>query len=262
MNPMTLEYKTEISMDDALDIDMQIFRAIKEYRLQSLGQLAIDVVVDRLNIEPFYEFMLDFNAGNNHPYHNLYHSTCVMLNAYEGAWSTIDHSIDYDEVQEDIRGLCVGALMHDFNHSGGHLSDEENIKHAQQGLRIAQSYANSKLLGLSPRSLAVAESVIKVTQYPFIHEPISFYEQIIRDADLMMPYEEDPDALQKQYIGLKNEIEIQKGEFTPQNFAVGVKKFLSMEVKWHTEWAATKAEIRNWEMIKSKLCKLLGGEYE
>jgi len=248
---MTLEYKKPITMDEALDIDMQIFSAIRGYRLQSLGQLAIDAIVDRLNLEPFYEFLTSFNESNDLPYHNLYHSTCVFLNCYEGAWC-----LDRDD--EEIRGLCAGALLHDFNHSGGHLVDSENIKIALRGLMLAQAYAKGKLLGLSPRSLLIAEEVIKVTQYPFIHEPKTIPEMIIRDSDLMQPYEETPEILLKQYIGLKEEIEVQKKTtFTRSAFAAGVKKFQDSETVWHTDWAIEKAKVRSWEMIKVDLVKLI-----
>lgn len=249
----TLEFKKPMQIEDALELDMKIFKAIKANRLQSLGKTAVEVVVDRLNLEPFYEFLVSFNKSNDLPYHNLYHAECVFLNCYEGAWIS---KIEGDE----LRGLCAGALLHDFNHSGGKLVDSENIKIALDGLKVAQAYANSKLLGLRPLALATAYNVIKVTQYPFIDEPSIMTERIIRDADLMQPYEESPSALKKQYLGLKAEVELMKGvTYTQSEFARGCKTFQDNETNWHTEWAIEKANIRNWEMVKCNLVKIVSG---
>lgn len=249
------DFKKSINMEEALDADMQVLMAIKEYRLQSLGEFAVDVIVDRLNIEPFYDFLRTFNHSNDLPYHNFYHSTSVLLNCYEGAWHTGLND-------EEIRGLCIGALLHDFNHSGGELADEENIYLALKGLSSAQAYAKSMLIGLSPESLKIAESVIRVTQYPFILEPDTFVKQIVRDADLMQPYEEIPCVLVNQYLGLKVEVEIQKNtKFSDKEFADGLKIWQNKEVDWHTEWALDKSKVRNWEMVKSDLYYLLIGDH-
>jgi hypothetical protein len=249
----TLEFKKPMNIEDALELDMKIFKAIKAYRLQSLGKVAVEVVVDRLNLEPFYEFLVSFNCSKDLPYHNQYHAECVLLNCYEGAW----HSKIEDE---ELRGLCAGALLHDFNHSGGKLVDSENIKLALEGLKVAQAYAQSRLLGLSSLACATAFNVIKITQYPFVYEPSIMTERIIRDADLMQPYEESPAQLRKQYLGLKDEIELMKcTTYTRSEFAQGCKTFQDNETNWHTEWALNKANDRNWEMVKSHLVKVISG---
>ena len=238
-------------MEVALEIDLEIFQAIKDFRLQSMGLMAVETIVDRLNLEPFHEF-LGFNAGNDLPYHNYYHAACMVLNCYEGA-----HHSSLGE--EETRGLCAAALLHDFNHLGGYqISDAENIAFALKGLRTAQAYASSMLLGLSPTSLKIAEESIKITEYPFIQEPKTIHEMIIRDADLMQPYDDNPDFLLAQYLGLKEEIEIRHGRtYTRKEFAEGQKNFLDKEVVWHTEWAIEKAKARNWEMVKSDLAELI-----
>lgn len=251
MNLSTLEYKQDITIDDAMKSDFDVLNAVKEYRLQSLNKVAIDIIIDRLNLEPFYEFLILFNKSNKFPYHNYYHSSCVFLNCYEGAW--ISDLQDFDEV----RGLCTAALFHDFNHSGGILTDEENIKEALNGLKLAQHYAASKHLGLSTRSLEVAEAAIKITQFPFIKEPLTLTDRIIRDADMMQLYDEDESKLLKQYLGLKAEIELFKQiTFTIDEFASGCRDFQN-SIDWHTEWALKKAEVRNFYLIKINLEKLI-----
>jgi len=248
----TLEYKnSDRTVGETLDLDMQIFNAIKKYRLQSLGNSAVLAIVDRLNLEPFLDFFKNFNHAKDLPYHNEYHCLCVMLNAYEGSY--------YAKLtDEEVRGLCAGAMFHDFNHSGGKLQDHQNIKIAQEGLKIAQSYAKSKLLGLSEVEFQIASSVISVTEYPFAKAPSTMMEHIIRDADLMQPYEESARALIKQYQGLKVEIEVQRNRtYSMVEFATGVKNFQHDETIWHTEWGYEKSQARNWEMAKTNLFNLL-----
>lgn len=237
-------------MEEALDDDMKVFKAIKSYQLQNLNDLAINVIVDRLNLEPFYEFLKTFNKSNFLPYHNFYHSTCVFLNCYEGAYySNLD--------DEEIRGLCAAALLHDFGHSGGKLVDSENIKIALNGLKTANLYASSKMMGLSEKSMKIAIESISITQYPFLRNPSTQSESIIRDADLMQPYENWDSKLINQYVGLKEEIEIQRGvSYTMSEFADGVKAFIET-TDWHTEWAHEKAKTRNFDMVKSKLVSSL-----
>jgi hypothetical protein len=234
-----------------LEADMTIFKAIKDRSLMNAD--VVEFIVDRLNLEPFYEFMVSFNKSNDLPYHNLYHSFCVFLNCYEGCY--------YEALeQEEARGLCAAALLHDFNHSGGRLVDSENIQLALQGLEHAQIYASSKLLGLSPLSLMIAQDSIQVTQFPFIYEPQSITQKIIRDADLMQPYEDDLEKMRDQFLGLKVEMEIaRKTTYTRHEFATGCKTFQDAQV-WHTNWAIEKAEAKDWEERKLNLQLLLMGE--
>ena len=237
-------------MDDALESDMKVFDAIKKYRLQSQKN-AVNVLVDRLNLEPFLDFFTTFNTNNQLPYPNLYYAKCVFLNCYEGAWHTGIND-------EEIRGLCAGALLHDFNHSGGKLNDSENIKKALKGLNDAQAYAASNLLGLSKTSFSIANSVIKISQYQFENNPETFPEKIIRDAIQMQPYEVSLKVILKQYMRLKSENEMRQSRSDENhNFSNDLRQFLDNEVKWHTEWAANKAKIRNWEHAKSHLLSMI-----
>src|ERR1017187_2297764 len=116
---------------------------------------AVRSIVDRLSLDPFFEFLSSLNCSNFLPYHNFYHASCMLLNCYEGACHE-------QLVGDELRGLCVGALFHDFNHSGGKLTDTRNVAIALEGLKFAQGFAGSKLLGLSPISLTVANSVIAI----------------------------------------------------------------------------------------------------
>ena len=159
MNMGAAEYKRDISMEEALEIDMKIFQAIKSHRLQSLGILAFNAIVDRLNLEPFCEFRAHFGKDDDVDSGNLFRAACMLLDYYESAWL---QGLE----EEKIRGLCAGALLHNFGRSrslgrsGEKTTDSENIKTALRGLENAQMYAASKLMGLSARSLEVAQETI------------------------------------------------------------------------------------------------------
>jgi len=246
---MSFEYKNITSFDEATELDLKIYNAIKNRRLQSLGKVAVDVIIDRLNLELFYELLVSFNTSNNLPYHNFYHAECVFLNCYEGALLS---NLEEDE----IRGLCVAALFHDFNHSGGNLTDDKNITEAIKGLEIAQKYASSAHLGLNKLSLETAINAIKITEYPYVKEPSTVPEQIIRDADLMQIYEEDRRTLLKQYLGLKAELELKSYKMTCVDFAGGIKHFYN-KIQWNTQWAINKAYVRSIEAAKADLLILI-----
>ena len=210
----------------------------------------IELIAKQLKLEPFFEFYQSENEGKNLPYHNFYHAKCVFLNCYEACF--------YEEIdKEAARGLCAAALFHDFNHSGGRLIDSENIKLAICGLMLAQTHAQKRSLGLSLRSLLIAKDAIKVTEFPFVHEPKTITQKIIRDADLMQPFEDDSVRLRNQYVGLKAEIEVSTNTtLNLVDFAVGCKDFQDAH-HWFTRWAEEKAKEKNWEKRKENLELLL-----
>ena len=246
---LTFEVKSwgDMTVDAAIDLDMEIFKAIKSYSLMSLGEAGVDAVIERLNLEYFMDLFMDTSSSHDLPYHNLYHTRCMILNCYEGAY--------YENLSlEDTRGLVAAAIYHDFCHSGGTKPDTENVKQALFGLSCAQRYAKSKGLGLSELSLLVANSAIEITTYPYEREPVTNTQCIIRDADLMQPYEDNVDALREQYLGLKEEVEIQRNvTFSCWDFADGMRKWQETEVIWHTPWAICKAKVRNWQECLNRL---------
>lgn len=235
------------SDDDILEQNFQFFEATKSCKLMAL-RWSPEEICQRFNLKPFYTFFLDFNPSWNAPYHNRYHSICMLVNCYEGMW----HELSRVQATE-ARGLLVAALMHDFDHTQGHQPDEVNIERALKGLETAQRYATAKQLPLTSEELAVAIDCIKITKYPYEKDPVTIPEQIIRDADLMQPYEIDDKILERQFLGLKVEVNLQKKlNMTNQEFAVGIKDFYD-KIVWHTEWAKKKAALLDWSSVKERL---------
>lgn len=113
------------------------------------------------------------------PYHNKYHTACMIR---ECERLGVQHRLS----RRDVGLLLTAAAFHDFNHSGGRAEDDENIRVAVEGFHIHTD--------LPSIYRGVVEDVIRVTQYPFVMEPVGADEsttkmmQIIRDCDLMQSF--------------------------------------------------------------------------
>jgi hypothetical protein len=227
-----------------IDSDMSLFTSSKKFSAMELRRDGVNAIVERLNLEKFMEYYSLFNGSRSLPYHNEYHMWCMVLNCFEA-------SFHENLTDGELRGLCAAAIMHDCGHSGGKEEDYVNIKVALDSLRFAQAYAQSSLLGLSLAELKIAENCIRATEYPYLDLDLTLPMKIIRDADLMQPYERNEVILMKQYEGLRQEMEIEKTEF-----AKGVFEFLG-NVTWMTSWGRVKAETLDWENARHKLKKIL-----
>ena len=239
----------DVPDDELITRDLEVYIKAKAFELMDLGERGVEVLVDRLNLEGFYRYFNELNASTA-PYHNKYHARCMMLNCFEGALFEKCTTVE-------VRALVVAAMFHDFNHTGGHEPDEANIRLALEGLNLAQ-HAEMFFTPLTEKELELAIRAIRVTQYPFIHEPMTVTEKIIRDADLMQLYEADVPTMRAQYLGLKAEVEIsRKVTFTQEEYAVGQRAWLDEYVVWYTAWARKKAEARSFEAHKDRLVEAL-----
>lgn len=184
------------------------------------------------------------------PYHNEYHTECMIANVFEGA---IHEGLQLSE----IRGLAFGTICHDAFHSGGEKLDSENIIRAMEFLAAVINMCKYTGEVFSEDEIEIAEGCIFVTEYPYVRTPFNIQEKIIRDADLMQAYESDDLVLSKQYQGLKDEMEVMKKRtFTAIEFAEGNRQFLD-GVVWHTEWAKQKAKTLDWSKHKDRLVHII-----
>ena len=229
--------------------DIKFEQAVKEYRLTGISDVLEDLVFI-FDLQHLYSYYLKYNTALNAPYHNHYHVMCMMANCYEAG-------IHEDLSSAELRQLLIAAMFHDFDHSAGKSEDMVNIKIAMitvECLRAAGLLSHDDAL--------VVRDIISVTQYPFVHEPVTKLQRIIRDADLMQPYEENAAVRLKQYEGLKQEIETKlQRKLTNDEFANGLKKFFKEEVVWYTEWARNKAQFRNWDYSTMSLLGQLRGDH-
>lgn len=120
-----------------------------------------------------FKYVVDNNSGWDNPYHNNQHLMCVFDNVMMLA--------SYNNLgMEDKTILGIAALFHDFNHSGGELTDNENIKLAVKGLTdFSSEYIHyDKIVNL-----------IELTEFPHKRPPSTMMEEIMLDADLMVAYQ-------------------------------------------------------------------------
>lgn len=128
--------------------------------------------------QDFIEYII--NPDNNpsqHAYHNSNHCFTVAINS-------ILASQYYNFSDTDSLELIIASIFHDWGHSGGELSDSENIDIAVIAYTSAASIYK---LYLNHQNII---RYIRATQYP--HMPVSeLKEQIMQDADLLQYLHED-----------------------------------------------------------------------
>ena len=201
----------------------------------------------------FYEV---FNKSKNLPYHNRTHVT-LMLRDLAKAIACPMEKIHRDSA----RYVGLAAIFHDFNHSGGKTTDDNNIAYALDALHLYwyQSTENSQ------QKLAIVKSLIEVTQFPFLREPETEDERLIRDLDLMTIYHVGSKDAPFQDVGMRQIFGIWQESFEGKmswlEFAEKNCEFLRSAV-WYTEFgqdrAATQLEdqIDKFWNLSKKVCNV------
>lgn len=186
--------------------------------------LAICIGID---IENHYYHVRSTNPANYLPYHNWYHALCMVLNCYNAANY-------YNLPLASMRAVCVAALWHDYNHSGGKHNDTVNVANAIKHFRNYHlgmwSAATRDLDG----DLSHVPSIIAVTEYPYVCEPYGIEQRIIRDADLMQVLQ--PTWYEMCITGLGKEMSVKLGkEVTEKEMVDGQLNFLK-NITLYTQW--------------------------
>jgi hypothetical protein len=84
--------------------------------------------LEKYDLLPEYNWLINNNQGDKNPYHNNYHIQRVTEFTIIGCEH---HQIEYPYV----RLAATSAIFHDFNHSGGKFkNDDDNIDLAIDGL--------------------------------------------------------------------------------------------------------------------------------
>lgn len=182
------------------------------------------------------------NGESNHlPYHGIDHLFSVFQMCYEILHYNKSYEYDVNYKLE----LYIAALFHDYAHSGGKLSDAENIINALDGVMLFHK-ANPEF------DLNIVVQIIKATEYPYTisDAEITLLEQkIIRDADMCYLFQ--PLSIVKLYCGLRNEFGTDYNTFlnNQYNFLNGVTFY----TEYHNNlWLETVKEYRlnELEMLK------------
>lgn len=142
----------------------------------------IEIIYETPELKKLFPKFLKKNTSNNAPYHNLWHTLCMVGFCYEAA--------DKEHVSgEEKTDLLIAALIHDFCHSEGKMDDEHNVKTA-----IKEGWEISKNTGIFKDHDDYDERVariIRATQYPYVipADQLDIQQAIIRDCDLFQTFE-------------------------------------------------------------------------
>lgn len=185
-------------------------------------------IIKKYQLEKYFKILITENNGNNNPYHNFYHTCCVINNC---------HKISENEKINDsnIRLLLIAAIFHDFNHSAGKYTDDKNIEEALTVFR-----QNSEE---SENDNQTIERLIRCTQYPYNkNEDLGIGQQIIRDADILQQLEDN--WIQQCLFGLNKELN-GKNSVSVKDLENQVKFTESLEIFTHTARMIFRQKIKS-----------------
>lgn len=206
--------------------DLEAFATHRSITLISAKHLAKD-----LKLEKEFEYFNNYNKAAGLYYHNRYHS-CWMMK------KVADMAEKRGLSRKSIQSLVLAAMFHDFNHSGGIVSDEINIANAVRALNIAayDCFTDKDVV-------VTAAELIAVTEFPFVHKPETIEQKIIRDADILQGCTEH---FQKTiYIDLYMELLVKNPGMTLIEFRLGQQKFLEGAEMFTEEGELEKQEFLN-----------------
>jgi hypothetical protein len=133
-------------------------------------------------------------SHNLNPYHNLVHELQHVF--WSNACAANSNGPGEDECAH--RDLALASLFHDHNHSGGARLDSVNILRAVEFVKVHFPTVTLKACDVI--------GLIEVTEFldgKWTHEPKTFEEKCMRDADLMSIYTREGRRL---LVGLMEEL--------------------------------------------------------
>ena len=235
----------------------QVEQAVLSHRLAEYPQLAEQLFSD-LGLDYYYKQFMEtafpFRSEGKQVYHGIAHSLQVALNCYEGA-------LHQHFTTREKKMALVAGLYHDANHTQGEQCDASNIHFALASLRSANDHCPEHQR-FKPEELQVMVEAIRLTEYPYkVKDTKHPLGRLLRDADAMTLYTEDPDLLLDLFQGLINEINTPLGWRTNQGatmeeFCQRQSEFVTRQ-QWNTQWAKMKAFKRNWPQAGRRLIHML-----
>lgn len=174
----------------------------------------------KYEVTNYFKEVLKLNPSNMLPYHNLNH---IVVMCYHLLKCIQLYGISHN----DARLLLIAGLYHDWSHSGGKLTDKENVDIAISGMVC--SFVFNEVEG-NTNDIEEITNIIKATEYPYVipHDELSLLQKIIRDCDLLMYFEDN--WLHQVIMGLKEEMNL-----TIEKVLFGVITFIH-EMKFSTTY--------------------------
>lgn len=202
-----------------------------------------ECVIDMCALRKIYEYVQLPQFETHLGYHNTGHCVRMAMRAYELFQLECEFT--------DLKVLMVACLFHDFMHTGTR-PDINNIEKAVAGMRHCVEVQKA----LHPADIDAVERLIRVTEFPFVHDPRTRGECIIRDADMMESFE--PYHIKTIMYDLRHELIGVQGYVTPEEAYQKQAAFVS-GMQMYTEsgqriWNATiPAMLKSMEMKAAEL---------
>ena len=138
----------------------------------------ISAIFEEIGHKFLFDWFITNNKGQDNPYHNNIHAFCVvnLVNLY---------CLAEKLPQNERICLLIAALFHDFNHSGGILSDRLNVLIAMMRLKFAVRINNlGKGNKITDYERDYILQLISSTEYPY--KPIhNQFLRVLREADIL-----------------------------------------------------------------------------
>ena len=172
------------------------------------------------------EYLERHNQSKSLGYHNNRHMIGVAATCTE-----FESDLWLNDL--DRASLLMAALFHDFNHTGTQ-PDQVNIDNAIEGLHVAIHSNDLDIVAYDRNVLFErASAIIACTEFPFVVEPVSNAQKIMRDADLMQSFKSD--GIESIMIGLRNELNRAGHTIRPKQMYELQKDFYK-KVKLYTDY--------------------------
>lgn len=159
----------------------------------------------------------------NRPYHDWYHTCCVVEGTIHGLRYFLKASIsELSETEQiDVNSTILAAAFHDVGHTG---VKEPDIVNVSRSIMIAYRFMLDGGMNLAGGvDIPLLLETLQCTQYPYKRDPLNEYQAILRDADLLQVLE--PTWFDDLYINMYQEFL----EGTP---ALGFEQFCLNEMNF------------------------------
>jgi hypothetical protein len=194
-------------------------------------------ILDASSLNGLADWVEAKNPSRDAPYHGAIHEKLMTCFAFMAA--------SYADIGwSQRRCIVAAACLHDFDHTGvlpePAKDDTINIQRALAGFDLVNK-TSPLMFNQAERDLIV--SLIQCTRYPYLAEPGTDLEKIMRDADMCMPYVSQP-IRDQLFLGLHQELAASGRVYTLDEFADGVVAFYDAGTR-HTAWANAYFEKHN-----------------
>lgn len=173
----------------------------------------VECIANHVGLGPLYRYVMMYNPAIDRPYHNTMHMITVAHNCAK--LSIMEHNVDR-------RVVLAAALFHDFDHTGGHSGDWANIERAVAGFtQFVIDWPGT----LDDVEIVKVIDCIRCTVFPFVIEPVTPDQKVLRDADLLQSVDLNFERILLD--GLRAEMEIARGHsITRAQMAAGQMVFM------------------------------------